>query len=1062
MKSSLAKKLLKWSAIVLVAVLLLFSGVVAVVYFKQDDIVQDLLQKANADYAGRVEIDGSHISFIADFPLIDIDLEHLRIYESKNDSANAILNVKDLFVGFDLWTILNGKMEIKKIHLEDGRIDLVQYADGTFNIANAFAEIKPVESAKEEFHFDLKAIELRNVDVNKLNMQDSVLIDLFFANAQMSLRSNEDHFYAGLDARTEISLVLGGDTTFIKHKHVDIETELYYYTESNVMTFKPSLAKLEGAVFDMEGSIDFNRDVYLDLKLGGDKPNFDLFMAMAPPELGPTLNKYDNKGRIYFETTILGSCINGKVPAVDARFGCEKAFIHNTEVNKQLDDLNFSGYFTNGANRHPNTMEFGIKNFSARPEAGLFSGNLVVKNFESPEIDMQLVSDFELNFLAKFFGLTDLYDLSGKVQLTLNFKDIVDLEHPERSIEKLNESYYTELLVQDLAFGKESTELPIKDVDIFARMDGHRASIEYCNAVVGNSDISISGLVDDLPAILHHADQSVSANLNIKSNFLDIYELTGSDSLAFNEQIKDLNLAFRFNASARAFTESPNLPVGEFFIDSLTANLTHYPHTLHDFRADVLIDPEDFRVIDFKGLLDKSDFHFSGKLRHYDLWFTEHPQGDTHIDFDLRSDMLQLEDIFSYKGENYVSEDYRHEEFDKLHISGFADLHFNEGLQSIDMTLRNFESKMKVHAMRMEKFKGRVHYEKDHLIVENFQGKMGQSDIDATLHYYLGNDPEQKKRENKLELRSTRLNFDELFQYQLPSTQASTEYHDAGFNIYEVPFSDMTFEFSIGKLNYHKYLIENINASLRTTPNHYIYVDNLKMHAADGDFDIKGYFNGSDPEHIYFAPDMRVTDADLDKLMLKFDNFGQDHLVSENLHGRISVHVTGHLRLHKDMTPIVNESEIHMDIAVVDGRLEHFAMLDVMSEYFSDKNLKKVSFDTLANHIDITNGLMTIPNMSINSSLGYMQISGQQDMDMNMDYYMRVPWKMVTEAASSKLFGKKREAVPADQIDAIEYEDENKRTRYLNIRIKGNTEDYKITLDKNEKEVKAKDEVTGH
>lgn len=1054
------RKLFKWAGIVLGLVVLLFAATVAVVHHKQDDIVQELLVKANADFAGRVEIDGSHISFIKDFPLIDIDLEHLRIYENKSDTAVAIVNVADVFVGFNLWTILSGKMEIKKIHLEKGRIDVVQYADGSFNITKAFEQLKPVESAKEEFHLDLKALELDNIDVNKLNAEDSVLIDLYFTKAKTSLRSNDDHFYTGLDAQVEVSLVLAGDTSFIKHKHFDIDTELYYYLQSDLLTFKPTMAKLEGAVFDMEGSIDFSKEVYLDLKLGGNKPNFDLFMAMAPPELGPTLKRYDNKGKIFFETTIQGSCINGKVPAINAYFGCEEGFVLNTDVNKQVDQLNFTGYFTNGTARNAYTMEFGIKDFSARPEAGIFSGDLVVKNFDSPAIDLQLVSDFDLNFLAKFFGLTDLYDLMGKVELTMNFKDIIDLQHPERSIEKLNESYYTELKVENLSFGKESTDLPIKDVDIFAQMDGHKATINYCNAVVGKSDIAITGSVDDLPAILHHTEQSVTAMLNIKSNYLDLQELTGGDSTAFDEQIKNLSMALHFNSSARAFTESPNLPVGEFFVDNLTASLTHYPHTLHDFHADVFIDPEDFRVIDFKGLIDKSDFHFSGKLRHYDLWFAEHPKGDTHMDFDLRCNMLQLEDVFSYKGANYVPEDYRHEEFGNLHVSGYTDMHFNEGMQSIDLTLRNFEAKMKMHAMRFEHFKGRVHYEKDHLVVENFAGKLGRSDINTTLHYYLGKDKGQKKRENKFELNSKHLDFDQLFLYHLPvaaskdTVQSATAYHDEGFNIYELPFTDMTFDVNIGHLNYHKYKIDNIDASLRTTPNHYIYVDKLKLHAADGDFDIKGYFNGSDPKHIYFDPDMQVTNVDLDKLMLKFDNFGQDHLVSENLHGRLSAHVTGHVRMHKDMVPQIDESEIHLDLAVYDGRLEHFAMLDAMSEYFSDKNLKIVSFDTLANHIDLTKGKLTIPNMSINSSLGFLQISGSQDLDMNMDYYLRVPWKMVTDAATSKLFGKKREAVAEDQVDAIQYENTDKRTRYLNIRLKGNTEDYKITLEKSKEKKK--------
>jgi hypothetical protein len=92
--------------------------------------------------------------------------------------------------------------------------------------------------------------------------------------------------------------------------------------------------------------------------------------------------------------------------------------------------------------------------------------------------------------------------------------------------------------------------------------------------------------------------------------------------------------------------------------------------------------------------------------------------------------------------------------------------------------------------------------------------------------------------------------------------------------------------------------------------------------------------------------------------------------------------------------------------------------------------------------------------MAINSSIGYMEISGTQDMNLNMDYYMRIPWKMVTEAASSKLFGRNKEEVPEDQVDEIQSADPNKRTRFVNVRVKGTPEDYKITLEKQKKERK--------
>jgi hypothetical protein len=266
----------------------------------------------------------------------------------------------------------------------------------------------------------------------------------------------------------------------------------------------------------------------------------------------------------------------------------------------------------------------------------------------------------------------------------------------------------------------------------------------------------------------------------------------------------------------------------------------------------------------------------------------------------------------------------------------------------------------------------------------------------------------------------------------------------------------MTFDVNIDQLRYHKYHIDEFNAKAHITPNHYIYLDDVRMKAAGGRFSIKGYLNGSDPKKIYFSPDMQIEQVDLDQLMFKFDNFGQDHLVSENLHGKLTGKITGNVRLHKDMVPIIDQSELHMDLEVVQGKLENFAMLEAMSDFFRDKNLKLVSFDTLSNHLDLDKGKLSIPNMSIQSSLGFLQIAGSQDLAMNMDYYVRVPWRLVTDAAASKLFGKKAEEVDPSQVDAIQYEDKERRVRFVNVRIKGNPDDYSITLEKQKKEKKEK------
>lgn len=1041
-----------WKRFILVAFLLpvlVFSVTVSVIYLKQDDLVQHLLEDLNKDFQGNAEIRDSHISLFENFPYISIDLEDVKVFEDKAKETTPIVDVKEVYIGFDLWTVLNGKMEVKIIKLKNGSLNIVQHTDNEFNIVKALSSTHDIGDPNQEFHLDLKKIELERIDLTKLNESNNLLVDAYIYNAVSKFKTSPQHVFTALAARFELNIIVNNDTTFIKHKHFEVNTEIDFLQGKEILTLAPSVVKLEEAEFNMGGTIDFQNDMFLDLSFTGNKPDFELFIALAPEELIPSLKKYENKGKILFEATVKGKSINGNNPAIDARFGCEDAFFNNYTVNKKLDDLNFVGHFTNGEKRDITTMEFSIKDFSARPEVGKFSGNLHVKNFQSPEIDLQLTSEFELEFLAKFANLETLQDLHGKVSFSMNFKDIIDLEFPEKSIEKWNEAYFMQMKIENLSFFSTTYNLPIKDVDFFAEVTGQQAEIKYLNISIGKSDLSLHGAISDLPSILHHTSTPVTTTFSIKSNYLDLFELTGSDSLkSFDEQIENLSLDLELRSSARAFTESPHLPKGEFFINNLYAKLNHYPHTLHDFHADVYIEDEDLKVIDLKGMIDKSDFFFSGKLGHYDLWYAEHPEGDSKIEFNLVSNLLQLEDIFSYKGANYVPEDYRHEEFRNLKVHGYTDLHFKKGFQSFDLYVDKFDAKMKMHPMRFENINGRVHFEDDHLVVENFSGKIGKSDFRASLNYYVGQDEAIKKRDNHFELTSSRLDFDELFNYQPPPSSTTQKDHDAGFNIYELPFTDMTFNFKVDHLNYHRYLIDNLKTRMRTTPKHFLYVDELHLDAAGGSFDITGYFNGSDPKLIYLNPNMKIKNVDMDKLLLKFDNFGQDHIVSENLHGKLSGTITGKIHMHNDLVPKIDDSEIHMDIDVTNGRLENVVLFDYLSDYFRDKNLKKILFDTLANRLDLTNGVLTIPKMSINSSLGFMEISGKQDMNMNMEYYLRIPWKMVTQAASSKLFGKKAEEVDPDQVDAIQYSDPQKKIKYVNIKIVGTADDFEISLGK--------------
>ena len=86
--------------------------------------------------------------------------------------------------------------------------------------------------------------------------------------------------------------------------------------------------------------------------------------------------------------------------------------------------------------------------------------------------------------------------------------------------------------------------------------------------------------------------------------------------------------------------------------------------------------------------------------------------------------------------------------------------------------------------------------------------------------------------------------------------------------------------------------------------------------------------------------------------------------------------------------------------------------------------------------------------MSIESTLGHFELSGSQDMKSNVEYYFKIPWSVIKEAGRYKLFGDKKSKEENKVNDEIIKINKQKKNRYLNLKIKGNTDKYKITLSK--------------
>jgi hypothetical protein len=961
--------------IILLSVLIVLVGIPGISLFilnkNQKQLTQHVLEKVNKKLVGELVITDSKISPFANFPYVSIDLKNVSLRGDKAPDSPIIFQSDDIYIGFSIWDIIKGEYRIKSLKFGDGIIDLVKDLDGSLNLLQAIAtDSTNIEDDEEELELNLTKIQVDSFKIGYNDLSNLSTVQMDLATCLASINFSGNHIIIDLGSDFVLDYLVEGKPSYFFNKHFALEIEVDYDGQKSEVSITRSKLELEDAYLTLAGNALLGEEPFLNLEIGGEKPDFSLLSAFLPKETGEALKKYKNEGDVFFQGSVRGNVGGGNVPEIAVEFGCDNAYFINPDNSRKVEDVRFSGFFTNGSKRSLRTSEFQLLNFYAKPDQGKFEGKLVIRDFEDPYVKVNLNADLDLEFLGQFFEVEGLEGFSGQVIVNMDFDEIIQMDSSTTGLTGIKQSLESELIVKNLNFKLQEYPLPISGANVYAYMKNGNLKLENLSFKMGNSDFKMSGSFADFPALLHGQKKPIRAELKAKSNTIDLVQLFPADT-SFQEVISDFGIFLSFESTGQDLKNFKYLPKGEFFVEDFYAKLKNYPHAFHDFHADVIIDEERMEVKDFSGEIDKSDFHFSGSLMNYPKWFQEVTKGDSRFEFDLVSNHLNIRDLLSYNGVNYLPKDYQNEEIDNLNLKGSLDLHYDGQFKSADFYLEDLDGKFKIHPLRLHDFKGRIHYENDYLTLEDFGGKMGKSDFSLKMGYFLGEADSLNIKTNHFTLVSKALDLDELMAFEGIDVDTN---HQEAFNVFDLPFSNMTFKAEIGKMNYHNFWLENVNASARTTKDHFIYLDTLKLQAADGTLAVKGYFNGTDPSHIYFHSTMEAEKLDLDKLLFKFENFGQDYLINENLHGKVSGTIKSKFLVYPDLTPIIDKSEAEMNLTVYQGSLVNFAPLNAMSSYFSDKNLTNVRFDTLSNTFELKEGVLFIPRMNINSSLGFIEL----------------------------------------------------------------------------------------
>ncbi len=411
-------------------------------------------------------------------------------------------------------------------------------------------------------------------------------------------------------------------------------------------------------------------------------------------------------------------------------------------------------------------------------------------------------------------------------------------------------------------------------------------------------------------------------------------------------------------------------------------------------------------------------------------------QADLSSRFDLKElkHLYSNEQIESISGELVLDMSFtnRLKSFRKFTINDFI-----SSRTAGDMKFTDLSFNLKNNNLQFNNFQGAFRFSNKDLIIDNFTGKVSDSDFEMDGYFgnilaftFVRNEPVYINAD----IQSRNLNLDQLLAYSATTPDSPyrlTFSHKVSFDL-DVNIDDFVFR----KFDGH-----SIRGGFSMV-NQKFYVKDGSLKAMDGTVKLDGVINGTDPDRYHIDCDARFSDVDIRELFREFGDFGQENLTSNHLRGR----VTADVQYKSTLSPalFVDPASVYTfaDITVDDGELIGYEPLYALSRFIKQEELEHVKFSTLTNNIKIENRIIYIPRMEIRSSTMDISLYGNHTFDNITDYHVQL--------YLADLIRNGRAPKTEEEIDGIFVKDEENGRPKLFLSMTGPADNPDINYDTRE------------
>jgi len=542
-----------------ISLLLLISGFV-ITYFFSEKIEKTVINKIQEQMTSEFQLGDVAFSLYEQLPSASVKITNLLAFEKDGFDNDTLFYAKNTYIELSIIDIILGKVDIKKVVVDNGKINIKYDSENNPN----FAIFKTNGESK-----------------NKLTLSNLLLIDthISFSKKGVNIKwETQESFFSFTGENVIINAKLFSEKLIVhsrdyihkKQMILDIALEV---KKDSILIQKESTVQIENVKTELSGEIIKGEIIDLDFACEGQE--LTNIINNTPEHLKSIYRSFQANGIVNCNGNIKGLVSKESNPYLDMTCNIEKGNFNLKSRPFILKNVSLNAKINNGEQRNFHDTKIEISNFNAKTENGFLKGNFSIQNLNKYYLSANLNSSWDLAEINHYFEESPFFNLQGKLNATTQYSGYISFDS------KFTNYFLAANHTSKTSFKKTSftyQNLPLVFNFSTAECTFKNNQIEVGNSAftIADSDLDFEGDITDLIGYILKKKKTIAITGKLKSTYMKFDELL---TLKDTSEGKSAGIMPNW-ISAKLNTNITTFSNDDFIASDITGKLTYKNKTL--------------------------------------------------------------------------------------------------------------------------------------------------------------------------------------------------------------------------------------------------------------------------------------------------------------------------------------------------------------------------------------------------------------------------------------------------------------------------------------------------